>query len=309
MTWPRSERWEGNHEAGAVKHAKRKRHSAAAVALASTLGLCGSLPAQSFLDWELLPAECEPEDSRVRVLLLGSYHMSNPGADAFNLEADDVLAPKRQEEIRTVVDRLAEFRPTKVAVEAPWEDSATFARWDAYRAGERELSRSEEEQIGFRLAHQLGHERIYPIDVPSQMDFESVQEAAAADPRLAARLGGMQQVGEEVMAAMAEWLAEGTVGRMLYRMNDPEMIQKAHIPYIEFFAPVVHATNYAGADMVAAWYGRNLRIFANLTRIVDSDDDRVVLLFGQGHIPIVRDLVIDYPDFCAEDPLPYLEGT
>ncbi|MEJ2343330.1 MAG: DUF5694 domain-containing protein [Gemmatimonadales bacterium] len=275
MTWPRSERWEAKHEAGAAKHAKLKRHSAAAVALASTLGLCGSLPAQSFLDREIPPAECQPEDSRVRVLLLGSYHMSNPGADAFNLEADDVLAPKRQEEIRAVVDRLAEFRPTKVAVEAPWEDSATFARWDAYRAGERELGRSEKEQIGFRLAHQLGHETVYPIDVPSQMDFESVQEAAAADPRVAARLGGMQQVGEEVMAAMAEWLAEGTVGQMLY----------------------------------AGWYGRNLRIFANLTRIVDSDDDRVLLLFGQGHIPIVRDLVIDYPEFCAEDPLSYLEGT
>ena len=265
--------------------------------------------AQTYLEREILPAECRAEESRVRVLLLGSFHMSNPGADAFNLEADDVLAPKRQEEIQAVVDRLAEFAPSKVALESRWEDSATLGRWEAYLAGDHELRRSEEEQIGFRLARQLGLEMVYPVDVPSQMDFESVQRAAAADPKVGARLGGMQQVGEEVMATMAQWLADGTVGQMLYRMNRPEMILKAHIPYIEFFAPVVHGSDYAGADMVADWYRRNLRIFANLTRIVDSPDDRVLLIFGQGHIPILRELVIAYPEFCAEDPLPYLEGT
>ena len=245
----------------------------------------------------------------MRVLLLGSYHMANPGADQFNLEADDVLAPKRQAEIVALVDRLVAFEATKIAVEAPWGDSATFARWEGYISGGRELRRSEEEQIGFRLARAMGHETIYAVDAPSMLDFESVQRVAMANPRVAARLGGMQQVGEEVISTMARWLAEGTVGETLAKMNAPDMITRAHVPYIEFFAPVVDADDYAGADMVASWYARNLRIFANLTRIVDAKDDRIFVIFGQGHIPILRDLVIAYPDFCVEDPLPYLEGT
>jgi hypothetical protein len=280
-----------------------------AVGTAATTGASGPLGAQGYLDREILPAECRSEDTRVRVLLLGSYHMSNPGADQFNLEADDVLAPKRQAEIVALVDRLVEFGATKVAVEAPWEDSATFARWEGYVSGDRELRRSEEEQIGFRLAHKMGHEAIYAVDVPSMLDFESVQRVAMANPRVATRLGGMQQVGEEAISTMARWLAEGTVGQTLAKMNAPDMITKAHVPYIEFFTPVVDAHDYAGADMVAGWYQRNLRIFANLTRIVDAEDDRVFVVFGQGHIPILRDLAIDYPDFCLEDPLPYLEGT
>lgn len=283
--------------------------SSIAAAAAAIAALSVPLVAQGYLDREILPAECQTDDSRVRILLLGSYHMSNPGADQFNIEADDVLAPKRQAEISAVVERLVEFGATKVAVEAPWEDSATLARWNGYTSGASELRRSEEEQIGFRLAREMGHEAIYAVDAPSMLDFESVQRVAMANPRLAARLGGMQQVGEEAISTMAEWLAEGTVGQMLARMNAPDMLAKAHMPYIEFFAPVVDAHDYAGADMVAGWYQRNLRIFANLTRIVDAEDDRVFVIFGQGHIPILRDLVVDYPGFCVEDPLPYLEGT
>jgi hypothetical protein len=273
------------------------------------LSTATALSAQGYLDRPILPAECQAADDRIPVLLLGSYHMSNPGADQFNLESDDVLAPKRQAEILAIVDRLVEFRPTRVAVEAPWGDSATFARWRGYVTGDRGLRRSEEEQIGFRLAHRLGHETIYATDVPSSLDFEAVQRVAMANPEIAAKLGGMQQVGEEAIATMGKWLAEGTIGATLYKMNAPDMITMAHIPYIEFFAPVVAADEYAGADMVAGWYGRNLRIFANLTRIVDSEEDRIFLIFGQGHIPILRDLVIDYPNFCLESPLPYLEGT
>lgn len=48
----------------------------------------------------LPPLQCQDDDDRIAVLLLGSYHMSNPGMDQFNLEADDVLAPKRQAELQ-----------------------------------------------------------------------------------------------------------------------------------------------------------------------------------------------------------------
>jgi hypothetical protein len=51
------------------------------------------------------------------LLILGSYHMDNPGLDAVNPEADDVLTPRRQAEIAALNAALLQFRPTKVAVE------------------------------------------------------------------------------------------------------------------------------------------------------------------------------------------------
>ena len=278
-------------------------------ALLAVLTFAGSpLYAQDTLRWEepLPPAQCVADDGRIEVLLVGSYHMSNPGMDQFNLEADDVLLPKRQAEIAALVERLAAFRPTKVLVEAPWADSATHARYDQYFEGTRELRKSEEEQIGFRLAKRMGHERIYPVDVRMRLDNEAMGPLIGANPAFQERLGRLNHLGQEAMRIMGAWLAEGTVGDMLFNMNRPEMLVRAHEPYVEYFVPIVVDTNYAGADMVATWYRRNLRIFANLHRVADSPDDRLFVIYGQGHVKILRDLVEDAPGLCVEDALEYL---
>ena len=48
--------------------------------------------------------------SATPVLLLGTWHMDNPGKDMLNLKTDDVLAPQRQKEIEDLVNHLAKFR-------------------------------------------------------------------------------------------------------------------------------------------------------------------------------------------------------
>lgn len=281
----------------------------AALALVLTAGSMNGAAGQSLLDVPIPPATCAADDGRTRVLLLGSYHMANPGADAFNLEADDVLAPKRQAEIEAVVNRLAGFAPTHVALEAPWRDTAMVADYRTYVSGERELRRNESEQIGFRLAQRLGHATVYPIDVRMGMDFGAVGRVASQEPRLAARLQEMQSMGQEVMARMGQWLADGTVGSMLRNMNEPDMLARANRLYTDIFVPIVVGDDYAGADMVATSYQRNLRIFANLTRIDARPGDRVLVVYGQGHIPMLQQFVSEHSDFCVENPLPYLRGV
>ena len=254
---------------------------------------------------ELLPAACVEDDGRVAVLLLGSYHMSNPGADRFNLEADDVLTPRRQAEILEVVEGLSAFAPTRVAIESPWGDTVSAARYRAYLAGEHELSRQEEEQIGFRLAAALGHETVYGVDVRIGLPDDRLESVLAADPALGRHMAGLEEYGEWAMATMAQWLSEGTIGQMLYRMNTPEAIEWADRVYLEFFLPLVTADDYGGAEFVATWYERNLKIFSNLHRISEPGD-RVFVVYGAGHIPHLRYFVTLSPHFCLEDPLPYL---
>jgi hypothetical protein len=63
--------------------------------------------------------------SATPVLLLGTWHMDNPGKDMLNLKTDDVLVPRRQKEIEELVNRLAKFRPTRVLIEAPYGDPSS----------------------------------------------------------------------------------------------------------------------------------------------------------------------------------------
>ncbi len=250
-----------------------------------------------------------PQHTAIPLLMLGSYHMSNPGLDMFNLQADDVQAPKRQEEIQAVVDRLALWKPTKVAVESPLGDSLTQARYQAYLNGKLKLRNSEEEQIGFRLAKQLGHDKIYPIDVKLGLNDTELQKLVQANPqKFGPYLSNLQTVGKTAISLMGKWLQEGTIGSMLYKMNDPALNEVGHAVYFQSFVPVVEGDNYGGADMVNDWYQRNLRIFSNLHQISDRADDRIFIVYGAGHIPLFQQFADDSPYFRTDDIQDYLRG-
>jgi hypothetical protein len=246
------------------------------------------------------PAECrEGGEDRIPVLILGSYHMSNPGADRFNLESDDVRTPRRQAEIEDVVSRLEAFAPTVVALESPWGDTTNASQYRAWLAGEHELGRREEEQIGYRLARRVGLETVHPVDARMGLPDSLLVATIEVDPSLGRHLQEIQPYGEAAMALMDEMLSELTIGEFLWEMNSPEGLAANHTTYFRFFLPIVADTSYGGADYVAVWYRRNLR------RIAERGD-RVFLVIGQGHAPILRQVLTDWPRFCLEDPLHYL---
>jgi len=58
-------------------------------------------------------------EKTVKVMVLGVFHFNNPNADYAKFAGIDVLTPQRQKEIESVVDQLARFEPTKIALERP----------------------------------------------------------------------------------------------------------------------------------------------------------------------------------------------
>jgi len=101
---------------------------------------------------------------RAEILILGTYHMANPGRDVFNMSADDVLAPKRQAEIGELLEVLKRFKPTKIAIESTVYEDRRLKQYAEYLAGVYTLTANEIEQVGFRLAKELGQKAIYPVD-------------------------------------------------------------------------------------------------------------------------------------------------
>src|SRR5881394_3547291 len=84
----------------------------------------------------------------VKVMIVGTFHMSNPGHDLHNTKVDDVLAAPRQTEIETIAASLARFQPTQVDVE--WPADLVNQRYPKYLAGTLPPSRNEVVQLGFR---------------------------------------------------------------------------------------------------------------------------------------------------------------
>jgi hypothetical protein len=237
----------------------------------------------------------EPPAARAQVLVLGVYHMSNPGHDIFNMKADDVLAPKRQAEIAQLIEVLKRFHPTKIAVEGNFGDDHIPKRYAEYLAGKHELTRNEIEQIGFRLAKELGHKTVYPVDADGEFPYQHVVNYAKASGRSKEFDAMMAEWGDKVKAENA-YLTSHTVLETLLSMNSDDRVTEDTVFYYRQ-AHFGEPWDWAGADLVSDWFRRNMRIYSNVVQLVDSPNERVLVIFGAGHLGwLQRDFASD-PSF------------
>lgn len=267
-------------------------------------------------------------EGQVEVLLLGTYHMDNPGLDEVNVDADDVLAPKRQAEIEALVDRLAEWNADRVAVERPHDRSEELnERYREYRSGERAYDeeesfpsphserdgsatecRSEVVQVGFRLADRLGHDRVAAVDEhPDESRYESdpfegrevdstrKTDVALADP-------------EEMGRAVDERLASSTVVEYHRWLNRGELGRDNHDLMFDRGVRADTESRFGSPTALAYWYDRNVRMVHHVWRTMDEADERVVFVVGNGHVRALRHLLTEAPMFHPVSPLPYLNG-
>ncbi len=236
----------------------------------------------------------KPPAARAAVLVLGVYHMANPGRDIFNMPADDVLAPKRQAEIAELIEVLKRFQPTKIAIEADMYGKRRQEYAD-YLAGKHTLSRNENDQIGYRLAKELGHKAIYPVDADGEFPWPRVVNYAKASGRSKELEAIMGEIGTRVKA-QGEYLASHTVLETLLYMNADGKVA-ADVGFYYRQAHFGEPGDWAGADLVSDWFRRNMRIYSNIAHLVDSPNERVLVIYGAGHLGWLRHVFASDPSF------------
>ena len=232
------------------------------------------------------PTEQPTVPARAEVLVLGVYHMANPGHDIFNMKADDVLGTERQAEIERVIEVLKKFHPTKVAVERDAGDKRIARDYAGYLAGKHQLTRNEIEQLGFRLAGELGQKTVYPVDADGEFPYQRIVDYAKATGRTKELETIKEKIGAEVKAQDA-YLASHTILETLLYMNSDARVTR-DVGWYYRFAHFGEPGDWAGADLVTDWVRRNMRIFTNVVRLIDSPDERVLVIFGAGHLGWLR---------------------
>jgi hypothetical protein len=221
-------------------------------------------------------------DARPEILVLGTYHMANPGRDVHNMQADDVLSPRRQREIAQLIEVLKRFRPTKIAVEAQVGSQRIPQQYADYLAGKYTLTRNEIDQIGFRLAKELGHHAVHPVDESGDFPYYRVLNYAKANG-LKEKFDAREATTAARVKAQGDFLRTHTVLETLEYMNADSVVAEAVASYYAF-VPFGERFEYAGPDLVAAWFQRNIRIYHNITRLISSPTDRILVIYGSGHL-------------------------
>jgi hypothetical protein len=263
----------------------------------SSLLLILATPAMSLTPLAGLAAEpAKP----IEVMVVGVFHMSNPGRDIHNLEVDDVLAPKRQAQISALTDALARFKPTKIGVE--WPADIVAERYQQYIAGTLPPSRNEVVQLGFRLAKTSGAQ-VHSLDADGDFPYERLKNFAETRG-FSALLEEQNALVQRDVDEEARLLAEKGISANLRFLNDSARLKNANA----FYRSLLHiglGDDQPGADLVAAWYHRNFLICANLLQLA-KPGDRVVIFFGAGHAFLLRQCVTETPGLNLVEPNDYL---
>ncbi len=238
-----------------------------------------------------LPAACWPQSqsnsaARPEILILGAYHMANPGRDVFNMHADSVLSPKRQQEMAELTEVLRKFHPTKIAVEAPVGSTRVTQQYADYLAGKYTLSDDEVDQVAFRLAKELGLQTIYPVDEQGDFPYERLLNWAAANGRKQ-QFDAMQATMGARVKQENDFLLSHTVLQMFEYINSDSMVAD-DVAFYFAFVPYGDPDDYVGSDLIASWYQRNIRIYHNIVALTGSPNDRILVMFGAGHLGWLR---------------------
>ena len=249
-------------------------------------------------------------DARVKpsLVILGTYHMGNPGNNVVNGKVDDVASPERQKQIVKLIERLEKFKPTKIVVECDLEDDAkTQETYERYLAGSYQLSKNETNQIGFRLAKESGLKKVYCVDWSDFWDDPAIsyEKYAAKDAEMDSFLKGVyRDLKTRVDAEHEKMFALPVIDQLVF-LNQPDRIEKSHQTYFDIMR-IGRGREYIGANYVAWWYRRNLTILDNIIRLTDSPNDRILVIYGSGHLKLLTQFAKESGFYNVESPLKYL---
>jgi hypothetical protein len=79
-------------------------------------------------------------------------------------------------------------------------------------------------------------------------------------------------------------------------INSPERLAIGHGHYLIGGFKYGAEGIYLGADGTMWWYNRNLRIFSNLLQLIDYQEERIFLMIGAGHVPIIKHVAESTPE-------------
>ena len=241
-----------------------------------------------------------------QVLLVGSFHFSYPGLDAHKTDEEkkiNIFSEKRQKEVEELVDYIAKFKPTMIAVEAGRNTGYLMRRYERWKAGTKPMKANEIDQITFRLIDRLGLDTLYGTDAYSTIyDMQNGSDSTFFLQYFNKIYNTDSEVNDPIRDQYFKWYdymdgltLNSTLLEYFHYLNSPKVLDRGYGAYL---TGDFKEEDNKGTDILSLyWYNRNLRIFRNIQKLNASPDDRIMILFGAGHMQILNHLFRCSPEF------------
>ncbi|AMW99760.1 DUF5694 domain-containing protein [Rummeliibacillus stabekisii] len=240
-------------------------------------------------------------------LVIGIDHFSNQdNGNMFTSKTEGILTDKRQNEISYIVDCLEIFKPTKIALEVLIEAEEELNQdYIAYQTGHFSLSSNEIHQIGFRLAKKCNLGKLNAVDWNDDQDGIPDFRKLAEDNNQLNIFNDIEKMGQEFIM-QSEQHYQVSLKEFLLWHNEEENIAKGHEVYMKL-ALIGSGSNSVGAAWTANyWYYRNMLIYKNLVNLINSPEERILVLYGSGHLHLLLQFLKESRIFNVEVASDYL---
>lgn len=239
--------------------------------------------------------------AKAKVLVVGVFHFDYPGLDELKTAEEnkiDVLKEPKKSEMTELVEYIKKFRPTKIAVEANPGWRAT-QKLREYEAGEHRDKRDERYQLAMRIASETGLDTLYEVN-----SYSLIRDLKENDSLVYKKLikGLNWDYEDPYWDYVKKWIenddkltSQVSLLDFITYMNSEESHQYGYGAYLTGF---FKSEDHKGADYLSMWwYNRNLRIFKNIQDITGESNDRIMVLMGNGHAAILRQLFESSPEY------------
>lgn len=236
---------------------------------------------------------------------LGTFHFAGT-SDLMSLQPGAIMGQQRQEEMNSLIEKLAQYKPTKIVLEFPFGNLELDSLYGQFLKGKHELTVNERQQLGFRLAAHLGHEHIYVADHPMDLPFEGLQSYLVETGQSDFFPNFLATMKTEVIDVLQEHYDTSTIAQFLVFMNQEKYDRLNKAFYLQHLNQFGTKDNPVGVDLNSKWWERNMHIMRNIDELTE-DGDRILVLFGQGHTALLKDFYSSRTDVSIHDILQYLD--
>lgn len=231
-----------------------------------------------------------------QVMVAGTYHFARE-------KETDELSPENRQEIEKILTALEKFQPTKVVIEIePEHNNKINEMYRKHCLGSLSIDTLPNEiyQLGFRMAHKMGHDSIYLFDDQTpfigsleNFSFGKFNEYATQNDSLFT-----QKHIPEIISNFAfndSLLKSLPLYERLCLINSPEA-QKINAQRMHMYEIRVGiGQNWMGPDWLGHWYQRNIRMIGNILKM-SEEGDRFLIIVGDNHKWVLEDLMNYTPD-------------
>ncbi|HLW62397.1 MAG TPA: DUF5694 domain-containing protein [Flavobacterium sp.] len=256
--------------------------------------------------------------SKREILLFGTFHYNNPGADVAKTKSFDILSNTSQLELEEISSSITTYGPTKIFVEWPYKKQNKLdSLYQLYKEDNyftnNQLSdfyqKNEIFQLAFRIAKQNGLDKVYGIDyTETEFPFEQVMVDIESNSQT--------QLKKLIERSITKFTSDfddmiesgASLKELTLAMNTKEMRYASNNVHINLVSQAGAIDDFNGVYLASEWYKRNLYMWSLIQKYASDSNERVMILAGSSHIAMIELFIKENRDWKIKELKEVIDG-